>query len=112
VRAIEYIDRHYSNSNLSLADVALAVDRSTWYMARMLKRHTGFGFCDLLHRARIAAARPLVTDTLMSMKQVAAVVGYQNTTSFDRQFRKHVGVTPTTLRHPQYHRKPVDERTL
>lgn len=47
-----------------------------------------------LIRARIDAARSVLTGSNVSITQVAEQLGYANTTHFSRQFRQQTGVSP------------------
>jgi AraC-like DNA-binding protein len=47
---------------------------------------------------RIAAARDLLVDTAMPIKEIASRLGYRDVYFFSRQFRQIAGVSPTLFR--------------
>jgi AraC-like DNA-binding protein len=98
VRAVKYIEEHGADGRLTLSEVARAVHISQWHLARLLKRQTGHGFIDHLHRTRIVAARRHLEQTALSVKEIAGAVGYSSSSQLDRRFRRHVGVTPLSYR--------------
>ncbi len=52
---------------------------------------------NLIHR-RMREAKRLVLETSLSIDEIGAAVGYENLSFFERQFLKHVGFAPETLR--------------
>lgn len=98
VGMLHCIESRCRDSALNLRDVARAVNLSPCHAARMLKQQSGLGFVSHLHRQRIAAARQLLADSLFSMKEIAAAVGYMHASQFSRHFRLESGVTPLAFR--------------
>ncbi|OKS85891.1 hypothetical protein RG47T_1337 [Mucilaginibacter polytrichastri] len=49
-------------------------------------------------RLRMRKSHSLLLETVMSIREVALFVGYSNTSSFGKAFKKHFGYTPTELR--------------
>jgi two-component system response regulator YesN len=92
--ALLFIDAHYSEPRLTLGAVAAHVGMSRFHLARTLTTQTGDGFRVHLHRARIRAAERLLRGTTLSVKEVAATVGYNDTTQLCRHFRKFRGTSP------------------
>ena len=43
-------------------------------------------------------AMQYLTDTSLSIEQVALLVGYSEASNFHRAFKKHVGLTPKSFR--------------
>lgn len=106
-RAIDTLDCRYAEHRFTLADLALATNLSHSQIARRLKQQTGRGFLAHLHQRRIAAARMHLTQTTLSIKQVADRVGYTTASEFGRHFRRSSGVTPREYRGG---RKRTDKR--
>jgi AraC-like DNA-binding protein len=101
VRALRAIETRYADPRLTLRSVATASGMSIGHVARMLKRRTGFGFSALVHRERIAAARRLLSDTTLTVKEIAGDVGYGSSSQLGRHFRRLYGHTPTVFRRAQ-----------
>jgi AraC-like DNA-binding protein len=96
--ALQLIRRTYTDTRLSLVDVAGWVQLSRWHFERLLHRDTGRSFTDHLHSVRMAAAVELMRDPCLSIKEIAVRVGYSSSTVFDRHFRKEFGLAPSSWR--------------
>ena len=96
-RVLEIIEEHYNNPRLTFRDVAKDVSVSTWYLGRMLRRQTGSGFLVHLHRQRVTIARHLLTETVLSAKEIASVVGY-SPGQLSRHFKAAYRITPVRFR--------------
>jgi two-component system response regulator YesN len=80
------------------ADLALAVGVSTWSISVRLKGATGRSFPQLVNDRRVERAKELLKSPRLSVKQVAAAVGYPGTSDLDDHFRERVGKTPSEWR--------------
>ncbi|MBL9127555.1 MAG: helix-turn-helix domain-containing protein [Verrucomicrobiales bacterium] len=96
-RAREFIDEHQSE-DLSLAEVAKAVNCSTFYFCKMFKKTTGLHFTEYLARVRIEKAKNLLLNPNLRISEIAYEVGFQSLTHFNRVFRRLVGESPTEYR--------------
>lgn len=67
-------------------------------LSRLIRRHTGCTFTELLHTARFNRAVALLADTDLSVADIAIAVGYENTAFFYRNFAKRFGCTPAEYR--------------
>ena len=94
-RALAFIRSTYSDSTLRLEDVGRYVQLSPSYLTQLIKRETGQGFRAHLLAIRFAEARRLLLTTTLSVKEIAAAIGYDNTSSFDREFRRVQHCSPT-----------------
>jgi AraC-like DNA-binding protein len=90
-------NRHHT-VGLTEKDIACELGISVWHLARLLHRHTGHGFHWHLRKHRIDAAAVLLRERSLSIKQVAAHVGYRTASMFDRHFMLVKGVTPSHFR--------------
>jgi AraC family transcriptional regulator, transcriptional activator of pobA len=50
----------------------------------------------VFHRQKIAFAKNLLADTSLLVKEIAALLGFEDPFYFSAQFRKHVGLSPRT----------------
>jgi len=96
-RARDFIKSHHTE-DLSLADVARAVNTSTFYFCKSFKKATGLNFTDYLSRVRIEKAKNLLLNPNARVSEVAYEAGFQSLTHFNRVFRKLVGQSPTAYR--------------
>ncbi len=96
-KAREFITAH-QDDDLSLGDVARAVNTSSFYFCKMFKKATGLNFTDYLSRLRIEKAKNLLLNPNRRVSEVAYEVGFQSLTHFNRVFRKLCGQSPTDYR--------------
>ena len=96
-RAKEFIHEHQTEE-LSLGQVARAVNTSTFYFCKMFKKVTGINFTDYLSRVRIEKAKNLLLNPNLRVSEIAFEVGFQSLTHFNRVFKKILGQSPTEYR--------------
>jgi AraC-like DNA-binding protein len=98
VRAMTAIDERFADPGLRLRDLARELAVSDCRLTQLLKDATGRSFGAHVHARRVAHARVLLGDSTLSVKEVAARVGYSTTTQLDRHFKKVVGRLPSECR--------------
>jgi AraC-like DNA-binding protein/ligand-binding sensor protein len=96
-RAKQFIQEHQTE-DLSLGQVAKAVNSSTFYFCKTFKNYTGINFTDYLSRVRIEKAKNLLLNPNLRVSEIAFEVGFQSLTHFNRVFKKTVGQSPTEFR--------------
>lgn len=94
VCAMEFIQKHYRDSGLSLQQVCKFLAISTSYFSTLFKNHTGKTFVEALTDCRIEAAKELLLTTQMKSYEIAEAVGYSDAHYFSSIFKKNVGMTP------------------
>lgn len=92
-----YIDKNY-NENISLKSIAEAVNANQYYLSHIFKEETGFSPMQYVTRRRIGEAQNLLINTQLSITEIAANVGYNNSNYFQNVFKKIVGYTPGSYR--------------
>jgi AraC-like DNA-binding protein len=97
-QALVFIQSNYPDSNLSLRRTAEWVRLSPFHLCRRLKSATGMGFTGQLRCCRIKAAERLLHSGDLSVKEIAAAVGYRNTNALDRNFKMVHGMCPVGFR--------------
>lgn len=85
----------------TLEDAAKSVCLSPKYLSRIFKQYTGDGFSDYKLRLKINKAKDLMAKSSLNVNQVSDKLGYENTESFIRQFKKLTGKTPTAYRNKE-----------
>jgi AraC-like DNA-binding protein len=96
-RAKEFIKQHQTE-DISLGQVAKAVNTSTFYFCKMFKKVTGINFTDYVSRVRIENAKNLLLNPNLRVSEIACEVGFQSLTHFNRVFKKVMGQSPTEYR--------------
>ena len=64
----------------------------------MFQKQLGMGIAEYVNSRRIETATGLLTSTRLKVTQISDQVGYCNTDTFTRNFRKLMGLTPTEYR--------------
>jgi len=90
---LEYVNNNYEKS-LSLADCAGKFHASPNYITRMFNKYTSVSFIEYINGLKIMKAKELLTETDLSIKEVAQRVGYNNLNYFYRKFNLVAGLTP------------------
>ncbi len=96
-RAKQFI-RDHQTEELSLGQVAKAVNTSTFYFCKMFKKVTGLNFTDYVSRVRIEKAKNLLLNPNLRVSEIAFEIGFQSLTHFNRVFKKVIGESPTEYR--------------
>jgi AraC-like DNA-binding protein len=96
-RARQYIVRNY-REDLSLSDVARALNIDVFYFCRLFKKSSGVGFAEYLGRLRIETAMELLANSELHISAIAFEVGFQALSSFNRLFRRFTRMSPTEYR--------------
>jgi len=96
--ALEWIATRLSDPALSSAQVAGRLGVSSVYLRKLFKPVTGLGPALYIQRRRIEQASMLLRHTPLSVKEVAAHVGFENLPFFFRCFKRWTGLTPEDYR--------------
>lgn len=94
---ISYIQKHYAQE-LSVASLAKMIYITPNYLSTIFKKETGETISSCILRTRMEAARKLLSTGMMSVKEIAALVGYQDVGRFSKAFHQHTGKTPKQYR--------------
>lgn len=103
-----YIHAHYPEA-LSLEFLAKHFGISTSYLSHRFKNVTGFSVTDYIQMTRIRNAQALLINTMMPITEISEPCGFNCFSQFNRVFRKHIGMSPSTYRkQSQVHRVIID----
>lgn len=98
---IRYVQENLSRTSLCATEVASAFSISVSSLTREFQKNLGMGFSNYLHIQRIQKAKTLLQATAKPIKEIAAEVGYSNTLTMTRAFKKYEGTTPGAYRTTQ-----------
>ncbi|NHN34208.1 AraC family transcriptional regulator [Paenibacillus agricola] len=90
----QYIVTHYRHP-FRLKDLAQHVDRTPNYISSVFKEVTGRTPVEYLHQVRITAAREMLLNTDMTIKEISDYLGYCDQTYFNHIYKKNIGYPPT-----------------
>ena len=93
--ALEYIEKNYADSTVSLNSVCTALAMSTSYFSSIFKNYTGETFIESLTKKRMEKAKILLEQGNLKTYEIAEAVGYSDAHYFSVAFKKMVGKTPT-----------------
>lgn len=96
-RAKVYIAEKHAEE-ISLREVASAVNTSAFYFCKMFKQATGLTFTDYLARLRVEKVKNLLQNPNKRISEAAFETGFQSLSQFNRVFRKIAGESPTVWR--------------
>ena len=96
-QAVVYIKNHLTD-NLTVKSTADALLVNANYLSGKFHREVGMTFTDFVNQQRTEQAASLLRRTNMQIQQIAAAVGYNNTSYFSRQFVRFFGLTPKAYR--------------
>lgn len=95
--AKRYLKENY-HRDIGVSDVADHLNISYSYLFKLFKDHTKTNILEYLHEIRIDQAKSQLLDSDKSIATIAQSVGYNNIQTFQRLFKKNVGVTPGEFR--------------
>ncbi|WP_135556134.1 helix-turn-helix domain-containing protein [Paenibacillus cymbidii] len=91
---ISFIEENFRNPDLSVSMIADRMQVSLPYLSKFFKQQTGEGLLEYIQKVRMQKAQEHMAKQDLSVKEAAALVGYENTITFTRLFKKYTGITP------------------
>ena len=95
--ALAYMDEHLAEQ-IHISDIAneIGIDRS--YLTNIFKRTLGLSPQEYLMQYRMNRACTMIQNTDLKISAIAHAVGYENSLSFSKIFRKYKGISPSDYR--------------
>ena len=97
IEAQEWLRQH-SGESVKLQQLAAQLDLSMRSFNRRFKQATGITAGDYLQRQRLDNAKELLRTSNLSISEVAAQSGYQDSSYFCNRFKRVMGQTPLVYR--------------
>lgn len=91
--ALEHIRNHFATS-MKIADLAAVCHMSESHFRRLFEENLSMTPNDYLNQVRIKKACDMIRRTGYSMEEIAAKVGFSSTSTFNRNFKKVIGMSP------------------
>jgi AraC family transcriptional regulator len=93
----DYVDAHLHHS-ITLEDLAQALGMGVWTLNRHLRRTQNASAYAFVVERRIRRAKELLGLGDLSLKEIAATVGFSDQAHMTRMFRAKLGMTPGQYR--------------
>ena len=99
--AMNFIEQHYQE-NISVEDIANFCGLNRSYFGKIFHETMGKTPQEFLIHYRMTKACQLLKSTQMSIKDIAAAVGYPNQLHFSRAFHQILGASPRAWRNEHF----------
>ena len=93
---LDYIEHHYQSGTLT--EAAAGLHLPDYALSRLLKKHTGKTFKELLQLRKLQQAAYLLDNSTLPADRIMEAVGYENSSYFYRSFREKYGCSPREYR--------------
>lgn len=94
--ALKYIEDNYKTGTLE--ELSSLTGWPDYSISKLIKKHAGRTFKNLLQIKRLNQAAFLLTTTRLPVEDIILLVGYDNTSYFHRIFKEHFHMTPKAYR--------------
>lgn len=95
---LDFIEANCKNPNLNADMICDRFHISRTYLSKQIKKETGSGLVDAIHKARLSHAKLLLRDTEMTTEQIAQQVGFTSRYGLIRAFHSQENATPAEYR--------------
>ena len=96
-KAREYIAEHLAE-NPGLSQIAAAVFVTPHYLSFLFKKQVGIGLSDYMNQQKLLRTVELLTDSDLSVLDIALQSGFTSKSNFYRVFKEYYGITPQQMR--------------
>jgi len=90
----QFIDNNYTNCELSATLISDHFNIKTSSLSLLFKKTYNIGMLDYITNLRIQKAKELLENSALSLDEISDSVGYSNTRSFFRAFKRITGNSP------------------
>jgi AraC-like DNA-binding protein/CheY-like chemotaxis protein len=94
LRAVAHMEDHLGN-DITLAELAEQGGMSKYHFCRVFKKHLGHSPINYLIGLRIERAKTLLKTTDLSLSEIAALVGFNDSSNFSRKFKELNTISPS-----------------
>lgn len=86
------------NKNISLHDLTVRSGLSSNYFRHLFKAQCGLNPKEYFIQLKLRHARELLCETNCKIQNIASYLGYRDQYAFSKQFKGHMGISPSKLR--------------
>jgi len=102
-RVLKVVEMVESGGTFAIRELAAELRLSPSYLQRLFKQETGICMGEWLSEQRLQRAAYLLSNSYLSIKEIAHAIGYEHTSSFIRAFERRY------LQAPARYRKQIDK---
>ncbi|CAN1598511.1 DNA-binding response regulator, AraC family [Pseudomonas mediterranea] len=95
--AMRWIEQHLDDMP-SLVQLAQKVGTHEKRLTRIFREHLGLTVFAYIRDARLRRGQALLSESAMSVQDVAELIGFRNACNFTTAFRQRIGMTPSQFR--------------
>ena len=104
---VDYLCSHYKNFNLSLDEIAAFCGYSESHIRHTFLKYSGYNVRQYITLLRIKRAKELLSNTAMSIRDIAYETGFNDSNYFTNVFHKETGIPPNTYRQKNRNKSPA-----
>ncbi|WP_187274425.1 helix-turn-helix domain-containing protein [Paenibacillus sp. N3.4] len=97
-QVLTYIDEHLADMSLSLTSLSLKFEVNAPYLSSFIKEQSGETFIDYVNKQRVRLAKQLMMNSDDTITDITQKVGFTNSNTFIRVFKRYEGITPGQFR--------------
>jgi AraC-like DNA-binding protein len=91
---IDFVNTNYNYIDLDVSMIANKFNLNQSYLSTFFKESSGQGLLDYISKVRVDKAKELLREKCTTIAETAAKVGFCNSNTFIRTFKKYEGITP------------------
>ena len=97
-KIVRHIRTNYADPDLSTESFVQCLNLSSTYISHLFKDVTGQNLKNYVTDYRMKKAKELLTDTALSLGEIAVAVGYRNGNYFSSKFKEEFGISPSEFK--------------
>lgn len=97
LRAKQAIHDHIFSTDVDLEMIARASGLSKYHFIRDFKKNTGISPIQYMNQLRVDFVKQQLLHTSRSITEISTAMGYRDISTFNKSFKKYVGVSPSTF---------------
>jgi len=103
-KIISFVQENYNNPMMGVPMVAENFNFSESYFSQFFKECTGQNFSVYLEKYRIEKAKELICENKYDLERIAIMIGYNNSNTFRRAFKRLEGISPSDYKQNVFHK--------
>lgn len=94
----QYIEEHLTDQNLNQSALAERFGMSQSSISKIFKKEWDINMLDFINQARVTECMKLLRETTLSLPEIAEKIGFTNSNTLIRLFKKYQSITPSQYR--------------